>query len=196
MAKLISINLLPAELRSQENAKKVSLQSLPSPAVIVAVLVGLIVVAHLSMGTVLMLRRSHLKKLTEEWDALAPQRQKLEQCDSRYASLTKQMSIAQRMANDRILWSPKLHILSKYLPVGIWFREVEISQDNFTLHGSVISIDREEISLIRQFVDNLVNDNEFMKDFQDFELRSVQKRKIVYHDVSDFILVGTLRQKS
>lgn len=196
MAQLISINLLPPELIVTEKEKKPLFKGMPSWSVIVPVAVGVVLAVHLYLGTILMIKGNRLKKLDGEWESLTPQRQTLEQFDSRYASLTKQMSIAQRMANDRILWAPKLHLLSKDLPMGIWFREIEISQSDFILHGTVIAMDREEISLIRQFVDSLNREPGFMKDFTSFELRSVQKRTIVYHDVSDFILVGSLRSKS
>lgn len=196
MARLIEINLLPTELQVQDKPKKQMLSAFPSPFVIIAVVAGIVCAVHLYLGTILMIKGNTLKNLNAEWDSLAVQREKLKTYDSIYASLTRQATIAERMASERILWAFKLNALSSHLPTGIWFREIEVANDNFVLHGTVISTDREEISLIREFVDKLQKDREFIKDFKSFELRSVQKRKIVYHDVSDFILVGGLRSKS
>jgi len=64
-----------------------------------------------------------------------------------------------------------------------------------TIQGSVISLEKEEVSLINKLLVNLKADAEFSKNFSGFELSSVQKRSIETYDVADFILVGVLKSK-
>jgi Tfp pilus assembly protein PilN len=99
----------------------------------------------------------------------------------------------QQLIGQRINWAEKLNKLSLNLPSGVWFNEIQVNSKEFILKASVISLQKEEMNLINAFIDNLKNDKDFFKDFNNLELNSAQKRVIGGYDVTDFILVGILK---
>ncbi|MCG8430779.1 MAG: hypothetical protein MJA29_06385 [Candidatus Omnitrophica bacterium] len=193
--KLFEINVLPEELRIREKEKKPLLSGLPSLEIIVPVAVGVIVFSHLLLGVSAHMKKGRLRRLHTELETLQPQKESLREFDTKFATLSKKLTLTERMSADRVLWAPKLQALSLHLPRGIWFREIVMSPVDFVLSGTVISLDKDEMSLIREFVDRLQDDREFIADFQSFELGTVQKKVIVYYDVTDFILRGRLHKK-
>jgi hypothetical protein len=51
------------------------------------------------------------------------------------------------------------------------------------------------MNLIKAFMDNLKQENVFIRDFNNLELGTVQRRTIGGYEIADFSLSGTLRQK-
>ncbi|MCM8789700.1 MAG: hypothetical protein NC916_01575 [Candidatus Omnitrophica bacterium] len=70
---------------------------------------------------------------------------------------------------------------------------MSIEGKNFVLFGSVISLEKKEMSLLKDFIDSLKKDSGFFKDFSGLELTSVQTRQVGVYEVVDFTLQGALR---
>jgi Tfp pilus assembly protein PilN len=141
------------------------------------------------------IKSSELKGLNNKWRALEPQRKTLQDFSSEYSVLSEDSKTMQQLMQQRISWSEKLNKLSLFLPAGVWFNELNVNRKDFTLSGSVVSLQKEEMALVDRFMDSLKADQGFFKDFLKLELRSVQKRTVGGYEITDFVLSGVLNSK-
>ncbi|MFA5093246.1 MAG: PilN domain-containing protein [Candidatus Omnitrophota bacterium] len=202
---MIEINLLPEELRVKTKQKapehvavvtnttgftqeKAFIYALP------AILV-LFVLLHFYFGIVSMVKGGQLATLNRKWLDLGPQKKVLDEFSQQYSSSSADASITQLLINQRVLWGQKLNKLSLNLPPGVWFNDIALTKQTIIIQGSVISLQKDELTLINKLLDNLKADKDFYNDFISFELSNVQKKTIGSYDVSDFVLTGVLKAK-
>jgi ligand-binding sensor protein len=95
----------------------------------------------------------------------------------------------------RITWADKLNKLSLYLPSGVWITDISVTSKDFILKGSVISLVKDELTLINTFLDRLKADKEFFINFENIELSSIERRGVGSYEVADFTLNGKLKTK-
>ena len=112
-----------------------------------------------------------------------------------HAAFSQDAIVLQQLSNQRINWAEKLNKLSLNLPPGVWFTDLSVTQKDFILKGSVIALQKEEMSLIHKLLSGLQNDPGFIGDFYNLELASVQNRAVGGYEVSDFTLVGAIKKK-
>ena len=93
----------------------------------------------------------------------------------------------------KVSWAEKLNILSDNIPRGVWVRKVKLEVDVFTIEGSAISADNEAIINVHKFTSSIKGQKEFLKDFADVELGSIQRRKIKQADIADFLITVRLK---
>ncbi len=201
---MIEINLLPQELRVKTKEKapeqfmvtimtgfsrdKLFIYAIP-------VLLGLFVLAHLYFAVIGIAKGGQLASLKRKWMALEPQKKIVDEFNQQYSVVSQDASLTQLLISQRILWAQKLNKLSLNLPAGVWFNDLTLSKQNLTIQGSVTSLQKEELSLINKLLDNLKSDQEFFKDFSNFELSNAQKRPVGSYDIADFVLLGVLKAK-
>lgn len=195
---MIEINLLPEELKVKTRANKTAsvtatkvdpkyfLRALPFA-------LGLIILIHLYLAAVGIIKGSQLNALDRKWRSFEAQRKALEDFNQEHMVLSEDAKAIQRASQERLLWAQKLNSLSLDLPSGVWFSEVSFSAKDFILHGSVVSLQKQEMSLINKFIDNLKNNPGFFKDFVKLELNSVEHKSFGGYDVADFNLTGVLK---
>ncbi len=201
---MIEINLLPQELRVKTREKaseqvivitttgfsldKLFIYAIP------ALLAGFIL-AHLYFAVISVSKNGQLASLKRKWTDLEPQKKILDEFNQQYSAVSQGAGLTQLLISQRTLWAQKLNKLSLDLPAGVWFNDLALSKQNLTIQGSVISLQKEELSLINKLLDNLKSDQGFFKDFSNFELTNVQKKNIGSYDIADFVLVGALKSK-
>ena len=193
---MIEINLLPEELRVKGKKEK----SGPPEAqryliYIIPAALAILVCAHLYLAAVNIKNTVQLRSLNNRWQKLEPQRKQLELFRKEYALLSEEAASMQKLLQSRMRWAEKLNKLSTGLPSGIWFSEISASTAEFSLQGSVVSLNKEEMNLIKKFLDNLKNDADFFADFKALELSSTQSRTLGSYEIMDFALTGALRVK-
>ncbi len=193
---MIEINLLPEELKAKPKSAKPGI-GIEAKYFLYAIPLALciLICAHVYLGIINITQNSKLKILNEKWLSLEPQRKELEAFNKEYAVLSEDAQAIQKLTEQKLNWSEKLNKLSLNLPPGIWFNELFVSDKDLLLQGSVISLQKEEMSLLKKLIDNLKNDASFFKDFNNLELSSVQTKTIGGYDIADFVLVGTLKPK-
>lgn len=193
---MIEINLLPEELKLKAKAKKIGLAIEPKRLLyFIPLIFGLLIIIHICLAGILAAKNSRLNVLNNKWQQFLPQRKSLEDFRKEYAFLSADAQVIQQLQKLRINWSDKLNKMSLYLPSGIWFNEISVSPKDFSLKASVVSLEKEEMGMINEFVRNLKNDAGFFKDFNNLELSSIQRKVIGGYDIIDFILAGTLKPK-
>jgi Tfp pilus assembly protein PilN len=196
---------LPVELRAKARVKKAEapltqgakfkvdqeklfLYAIPA-------ILGALILLHLYFAVLTIMRNNEMVSLNKKWLALEPQKKAFDDFNSEYSSVTFDASAIKRITQQRILWAPKLNKLSSNLPSGVWFHEVFMNGKSLNIQGSVISLQKEEVSLLNKFLDNLKMDKDFSADFFNQEVSFVQKKNIGGYDIADFVIVGVLKSK-
>lgn len=187
---MIEINLLPQELRITRKNDPIDLKSAPY---IIGAIFGIVILTHIILIITFLFKSYSLHQLESNWQALGPDRKLLESLKREYATATLDTKVIQEIMSQRINWAEKLNKLSLCLPSGVWFDEISFLNKTFTLKGTVVSLQKEEINLINNFVESLKKDDSFFKKFSNLELGSMQRRTIGSYDVIDFILTGKLK---
>jgi len=200
---MIEINLLPEELRNRvakvnkPETVIVDTQGLEPKhfILLIPLIFALLICGQLTAGIMGIARASQLHILNGKWKSLEPQRKVLEEFNDKYALVSEDAQAVQQLMRNRIIWSEKLNKLSLNLPSGVWFNGLAANSKELILKGSVISLNKEELNLIKQLIDNLKSDSGFFRDFATLELGSAEKKTIGSYDVTEFILNATLKAK-
>ena len=197
---MIEVNLLPEELRNRviKPAKPAVSGNLlkPGPQLFILsipLVFVLLIIIHMLLGFSGIIRSVRLNSLRGKWEKVALQRKALEDFNAEYALVSGDAQAIQKLTLDRVGWSEKLYKLSLSLPAGVWFELVSVSGKDFYLRGKAVTVDKTEVSLIRNFVDEIKNQPQFMKNFNSLELSSIQKGIIGAYEVADFSLTGSLK---
>ena len=189
---MIEINLLTQQSRTKSKKVGVDPKSL---LYFVPLAFALIICVHIYLAVLIITKNYQLHALNNKWRSMEPKRKILENLKNKYDVLSTDAEMMQQLVAQKINWSEKLNKLSINLPSGIWFNEVSISSKDLILKGSAISLQKEEMVLINKFMNNLKDDAIFLKDFNNLELGSIQRRTVSGYDIIDFILVGNLKPK-
>lgn len=190
---MIEINLLPGELKVK--SKKLPHIETKYLFYLIPLVLGILIFIHIYLFVIGIAKNCQFAALNNKWQQLAPQKKALEEAEKGYELLSADAKMMQQLTSQRIIWSEKLNKLSLNLPSGVWLNEVKFTPKEFILTGSVVSLEKEEITLINKFMANLKNDTGFFKDFANLELNSVQKKTVGAYEIADFVLTGTLKQK-
>ena len=191
---MIEINLLSDELKVKLKKKAKSAQS-KQILYIIPVIFLILLATHNYLGGITVTKEIHLATLNNTWQKLTPQRKIFEEFNKEFQGISKDSIALQKVASQRVIWSQKLNKLSLDLLPGIWFREISMGRQDFNLKGSVISLEKDQINLINEFIDNLKKDEAFFKDFKAIELTSVQAAVIGGYEITDFNLLITLKSQ-
>lgn len=193
---MIEINLLPQPLRKVKGKKfdLASIQQQPKYLLYFILLTfGVLICLHIYLVLLGMVKNYQLTRLNKKWSSLEPQLKILQEFKTEYQALSADAKIIQKLLSQRLAWAEKLNKLSINLPPGVWLNELSLGSKELTLKGSVISLQKEEMSLLNQFISNLRNDADFFKDFTNFDLSSVQRKTVAGYDTIDFLIKGKLK---
>jgi Tfp pilus assembly protein PilN len=186
---MIKINLLPEELLKSERGINPRLLCLYSLAGLFIVLIIIQVLLAIDFG----LRSYRYRCLKSTWHRLSPERKKVDILKRKEALLSEDAKIMRRYLQQRVIWSPKMEFLSAALPQGMWFNKLYVDQQNFLLDASVVSLNKEEMVLIKRFLAALRKHKEFFSDFKMLELGAVKLRKRGNYEITDFTLRGKMK---
>jgi len=191
---MIQINLLPEELKVK--AKKFTFD-LQTKQIInyIFIFFGILIIIHFYLFGLFLFKNLQLKILNNKWTNLGPQRKIWEEFDKQKQAINEDIQFLQRISQKRINWGQKLNRLSLDLTSGIWFREINLNAKKLTLYGSILSLEKKEMFLIDKFIDALKKDTDFFKDFERIELSSVQTRVVGGYEITDFVLVISLKSQ-
>jgi Tfp pilus assembly protein PilN len=193
---MIEINLLPEDLKLALSRRKTSLGiEVRYFLYLIPLTAGLLICLHVYLTALIIAKNSQLAVLNRKWQELEPQRKNFDDFSKENTVFSQDAKALQQLMEQRINWSEKLNKLSLNLPSGVWFNEIAISQKGFILQGSVVSLQKEEMMLIKQLIDNLKNDPGFHRDFSSLVFSSTQKKTIGGYDIVDFVLEGALKPK-
>ncbi|MFH0855055.1 MAG: PilN domain-containing protein [Candidatus Omnitrophota bacterium] len=200
---MIEINLLPEELRNRlvkaDNPEVAESSGSLEPKhfiLLVPLIFGILVCVQLTIGVWGISRAQRLHALKQEWKTLESERKALRESSEKYALASEGPRALQQMLRDRIIWSEKLNRLSLDLPPGIWFEGLAVNSNELTLLAAGVSLKKEDMALIKQFIDNLKNDPAFIKDFNGLELGQAVKKTIGSYEITEFTLEAAINRAS
>src|SRR4030042_2205491 len=152
---MIEINLLPEDLKAR--GKKIVLG--PQYFLYAIPLVfGVLIFAHIFLAAAGIIKGYQFGVMNNKWKKLAPQREALKSLTEEYEMSSASAGIIRQLNMRRLNWSENLNKLSLDLPAGIWFKELSLSRNDFILKGSVVSLEKEEMSLVNKLIDKLKKD--------------------------------------
>ncbi len=191
---MIEINLLPDELRvAKKQNKPAAAPDLRRFLYLIPVIMLLTVILHIYLAVLSIGKNNLLQALTKKWEAAVPQRRELDDFNQKYALMFENIEAIRSLGGKRVEWAQKLDALSRNLPAGIWFKGLLLKPGNFTIEGSVISLQKEEMNQVKAFIESLKEDEAFAQDFDNLELGSVERRALGNYDIIDFMLTGKLK---
>ncbi len=197
---MIEINLLPEELRNRvikpagsvdgEGVFRFNKQHLIFiiPFVfILLILLNFFLVLRISIAS------SGLKTLNLKWERSLPDRKTLEDFKTQNLLVSSDAQDLDRLLKERVLWAERLSSISLSLPAGVWLELISLSDKDFRILGKAVSLERNEVSMVRSFIDGLKNNQKFIKDFSLLELSAIQKSMFNDKDTVDFGISGKVK---
>jgi len=200
---MIEINLLPEELRKKvikqnkpEVVKGASLGlEMKHAILLIPVIFLVLILMHVFVAVSGLVKSGQLNTLNNKLSTLEPQKKVLDSFNSEYKLISEDTQVIQQLMRERILWSEKLNKLSLALPAGVWFSNFYANTKEMIVKSSAVSLSKEELTLIKQLIDNLKNDSVFFKDFLSLEMGSAEKKTLGSYDVTDFTLNAKVKTK-
>ncbi len=189
---MIEINLLPEELKAKVKKPPVDNQPDYMPFIGIA-LAGLIILVNLVLGVNSLVKSVQVKSLSAKWKKMLPQQKVAEEFKRGFISNPEDTAIISQLLAQKISWPRKLNELCLSLPNGVWFNNLALNDKVFALSCTVISLQKDEMSRINKFIDNLRQNKNFSKDFKKLEIGAVQRKVIGSYDVVDFVFAGELK---
>lgn len=187
---MLKINLLPPEQRTVTVETTLPKQKL---FIIVPLVIGLFILIHLYLGLAILIKSSQYKVLNNKWISNRASQEKVTDWKRKFNLATQDLQDIRRLTKQRILFAQKLKELSAVLPDGVWFNQMEVNQNKFILKGSVVSLDNDHMSRVREFIDNLKNSEKFYINFTSLGLGPVNMRSYKGYKLMDFIIEGNLK---
>ncbi len=185
---MITINLLPRNLKRSD--QKIVL---PYKSYIV-LLFTVFVCLHLLLFSLAVLKKVQVAALKNNWTRFEPgskdsssTRQEIKDLE---ASATAMKAALTRRASMTELFST----LNAAVPKGLWLERFSFSDEGLVIQGSVISLAKNEMTIIGKFLQDLKSSKVYSGLFSRIELNSVQRRTIKTYDVVDFVLIGEFRK--
>lgn len=184
---MLEINLLPEELQKKNKATGIETEYF---LYIGQWLLTIFLAIHIVLGGIWIFKALQLKILDYTWQKREPERKVLANLKGNTGAVTEIP-----LAGQSINWSEKLKGLSDSLPSGIWFTNLSLSTKALSLKCSVISLSKEEMLLINQFIIELKKNTAFFKDFTTVELSQIVKKMFGSYEVMDVTLTFPLKGK-
>ena len=187
---MIEINLLPEELKKAKGKPNILPQLL---IYIVPAVFALLIIIHLYLGALYLFKSRQKSAVENEWSQLESKRQEVDRWKQQYNISNQYTQQIGQLLQARLTFAKKLESLSDNLPNGIWFNRLNVKDGKFRLEASVVSLKKEQLSLINDFLRALKKDEDFFKDFGILELGHMNVRAIGAFSVMDFVLSGELK---
>lgn len=193
---MIDINLVPPHLRKKRKGQFLGKVNLPFEVIIgcgggLLVLLGLI---HVLLLFINVRKLAQHKKLQQQWETMRPDKENLDSVISEMRTLQAKYKAVEDIAGkNKLSWSRELNILSDSLPRGVWLKKIALNDKMFFIEGSAIAKETTEIVNVNRLTSNLNASAEFLEYFTDFELGSIQRRKIKNVEIADFVITMKLK---
>lgn len=190
----IELNLIPENLRRRRRRLlggiKVPLE------VIIGLFGGVVLLLVMVHGGLLLLnfwKINQRHNLKQQWDVTSTAKENVDKVIKEMRELeVKQKAVEKITLSDRILWAPKLNIISDKMDRGVWLTRIRLKDGTFFIEGSAISKQGDEMINVHTFTASLKNETDFLDKFGNLELGSIQRRYISKTEVADFLITANL----
>lgn len=202
---MIQINLLPKELQK----KKIGLPEI-SFSPLIAIFLGIAIVAHLSFSLSINLKGRALKRLEGRWQEISPDVENADKLRHELMAMRAKIDAIDNLMQNRLNWAKKLSDLSDAMTPGVWLNKLWLEKEAVLqeesgregaarsksvtikalhLNGSVIASGGTETAAIGKFIRGLKNNEGFFSDFHEVESASIQRTQLKDTEVMNFELI-------
>ena len=193
---MIDINLVPPHLKKQRRNRVLGTINIPLEIIIgcgggLLLLLGVI---HIGLLLVNVGKLAHHKSLKYQWEAMRSDKENVDSVVNKMKIFQdKYIALKNISKKGELSWAQKLNLLSDHLPRGMWFKKIALNDEILFIEGSVVSQSANEIASISLLIAQLKGSDDFMGDFTELELGSIQKRRIKNVEIADFVITMKLR---
>ncbi len=183
---MIKINILPDELRIKTQA-----YALPKDTMVkvsffaVSFLVGV----HLILLLVTIFKFFVVSGYESKLPGLEPKIVYLESIKKELNVLESKTKVIDELARKNTPWSVCLYKLSKNLPSGIWFEQLILKDELFTVTGKVVSRSDNDLSVLNVYLNRINQDPRF----RSVKLSDIKKTVFRNQEVTTFSIRGMLQ---
>lgn len=193
---MIDINLVPSHLRKRRKSRYfLGKVNIPLEVIIgcgggLLVLLGMV---HVLLLFVNVRKLAQHKNFQKQWEAMRPEKENVDAVINEMRALHGRYTAIQDIVEkEGVSWAQKLNILSDSLPRGVWLKKIALNGNMMSIEGSAISRETSEIIGVHRLISNLKGNKDFLKAFTDFELGSIQMRRIKNVEIADFVITVKL----
>ena len=193
---MIDINLVPPHLRKHRKSRVFGTINIPLEIIIgcgggLLFLLGMI---HVMLLLVNVGKLAHHKSLERQWESMRSDRENVDSVVSKMRTFQGKYTALEDISKKAELsWAHKLNLLSDYLPRGMWFKKISLNNEMLFIEGSAISQNANEIASVSRLISELKGSDDFMADFTELELGSIQRRRIKNVEIADFVITMKLK---
>jgi len=185
--KMIRINLLPAELRTQKESLLPYWFSFNVFSIPVIVLV-IMLVMDTFVGVLTMWQNAEIKMMTMKKDGLYPKRKE-------QVALEKKLSMYKRKMKLKSSYARVLNVISDCMPQNAWFYKFALDESTGTLEmkGSFYDPKGSNKGIIGQFISCMKGEDIIIEKFSDISVKGLTQRDIKGTPVVDFSIYCELK---
>jgi len=193
---MININLVPPHLRKQQKSRVLGAINIPLEIIIgcgggLLFLLGMI---HIVLLLINVGKLAHYKSLQHQWDSMRSDKENVDSVVSKMRTFQGKYTALEDIAKKgELSWSQKLNILSDFIPRGMWFRRIALNNEMLFIEGSMVSQGVSEISSVSRLISKLKGSDDFMRDFTELDIGSIQRRRIKNIEIADFVVTMKLK---
>ena len=186
---MISINLLPKNLRKTERRLVV-----PQSRLIYVAVGAALILLHVGLLSLAGLKKIQVISLRVSWNRMAPQFKQYVALRDEIKGIEKELGSLKGTTMRPASLTEILSTLVNAVPKGLWLDRFSFTSGGLVIQGSVISQSQNEMTIIGKFLQELRTNPTFGALFEKIDLNSVQRRTIKSYDVVDFVVVGALKK--
>ena len=195
---MIELNLLPVELRKKK--KSIELPEIPLVPIAI-VFVGALLVIQLILGGLIFLSKKQLVTLDKKFEDLLPKKAAFESTRDDLTLTKKKVEAVEGLMEKQLKWSRLLNELSNSITANIWLTELSYEEGmalknkirTLTLSGSAAGKSEETTAHIARFIQALKDNEKFFSEFDNIELVSIRKGRVIEQDVMNFTLACSFK---
>jgi len=194
---MLDINLVPPHLRKARKSQGL-LGRINFPLEVIIGCAGgllfLLGMIHVILLLVNVGKLAQHKSLQFQWEGLRSDKENVDSVVSKMRNVQgKYTALGDVIERAELSWSQILNILSDNLPRGMWFKKIALSDRILFIEGSSISQSANDIVSVSHLITNLKGSPEFMDNFMEIELGSIQRRRIKNVEIADFVITMKLK---
>ena len=183
------INLLPEQNSNKSQTTKTILKISIFGFLIVSLLTGIL---YTSINVTLIANKKEFLVLKDTYDQHQNLQKEIEELKKNISFLQGKTNLLNHPLFKKFYWSEKLIIFSQMLPKEIWLKTIKVDKSgNLKLHCFLLppKSEKRPLSLIRDLIKNLQNNDEFFKDFTEISLVDLKSSSLKNKEILIFNLM-------
>lgn len=194
---MIEINLVPPQMRRRKRGRGLLGVGFNIPREVIIGLVGglfvILLLISILLQTTIFMQFAERKALKKEWEEILPSKARVDAVLGQLRSLqSKVKSIENITGAEDIVWSAKLNDISDSVPRGVWIKSIIGNEQRLVIEGSSVRKVKDEMINVHDFAASLKAQKNFLKNINDLEVGSIQRRNIKNIEVADFSITANV----